>query len=688
MSALAGVLNLDGAPVDPSLLERMAERLAYRSPDGMGSWRDGAVGLAHGRLWTTPEEVGEEQPLRDPECGLALAADARIDNREELLALLGDGPGGRQAGVSDAGLILAAYRELGEGFCERLLGDFAFALWDGRRRRLLLARDALAMRQLFYAQAGQSLVFGTTIGSVLAALPERPPLNRNLIEAFLQGSYRPWIRETVHQGVLRFPPATLLVADAGGVRLRRWWRPGDTFRGAFSSDEEWVEAFGEVFERSVRCRLRGTTPVGIMAGGGLDSAAIACVARRALRGEQASLRVFALTFEETPSADEREYLDELAAWLDGVPVHRIPADHLPLGLEPVAGHGPPLDEPPISLLRSQGEALLVRAAQSGCRVVLTGDAANAVLGHSFYGDPRALGFLGWRERRAELPYFRARRGQGTLELLARALFWPRLPAGIREALRRLAGGRGKGWVRPAGPGSWRRRLPPLPRPERGRRLPPSGRWAARSIERPFDLARHGMMDVTAAWAGVEWRQPFLDRRLVDLMMHVPPRLRSWRGEDRRILRLSMRGKMPERIRRRRTKIHTNDVLQRRLRQEQRPAVERLLDKPLARRLDFVAGSTGRAFEDYWQGNGNPFGLLYFLYLESWLRLQMGTSGVNAEVSSERRKAVESGRARSDRRRRGRPYRRPELEEYGRLKELTRNLEPGDPGDVFSTSFAN
>jgi asparagine synthase (glutamine-hydrolysing) len=681
LSCFAGLLNLDGAPVDPALLARMADRLAYRSPDGMASWSDGAVGMVHGRLWTTPEEVGEEQPIADVSGRVWLAADARIDNRSELLADLRHSQPDLAEDASDTRLLLAGYQSFGARVCDRALGDFAFALWDGARRRLLLARDAMGMRQLYYARREGTLAFGSTIGSVLAALAERPPLNRQLIEAFLHDSYRHWIEGTVFAGVLRVAPGHLLTADEGGLRQQLWWELGSTFAGSFASDEEWAGGFRRVFDLAVSSRLRSATPVALLAGGGVDSAAIASTAHAATAAER--LRLYCLTFEGTPTADESDYFDELDRGLAGVASQRIPATELPLALGRVATDDQPLDEPEVYLLRSHTAALFDAAARDGCRVVLAGEGANQVLGHAFYYDPRALRHVGWRELAAELPRFRSTTGIGTAELLARAFLWPVLPAALQEVLRRLRPG-DRQWVRCAGRGSWRDRLPPLPRRALAASLGPGGRWAAHSIGRPFDLARHSAIDVTAAHAGVEWRLPFLDRRVVDLLLHAPRRLRSWHGGDRRILRLAMAGRMPERIRRRVTKSHIQDVLHGRLRYEERPAVERLLDKPRAEALEFVTGSVAAVFDNLRAGTGTAYRLLSFLCLESWLRRL--PEEIDQQMSDKRPEAPKAPEPSAESRR-GNPYHPPELQEYGSLKELTRTLSTQVPGDGFGASFA-
>ena len=140
MSAIFGIYYLEGRPVDRTDLERMLESLAHRGSDGADLWSEGPVGLGHRMLWTTPESVHEKLPLLNHTGDVVLTADARIDNRDELLAVLGL-TACPPAQVADSQLILAAYEKWGEHCPEKLLGDFAFALWDGRKQILFCARD-------------------------------------------------------------------------------------------------------------------------------------------------------------------------------------------------------------------------------------------------------------------------------------------------------------------------------------------------------------------------------------------------------------------------------------------------------------------------------------------------------------------------------------------------------------------
>lgn len=140
MSAIAGAYFLDGRPVDRAELDRMVSILAHRGPDGCGAWREGPVGVGHCMLRTTPESLRETFPLIGSGGEFVLTADARIDNRSELIAALNlvDRASGE---ITDGDLILAAYERWGEHCPGKLLGDFAFAIWDGRTRSLFCVRD-------------------------------------------------------------------------------------------------------------------------------------------------------------------------------------------------------------------------------------------------------------------------------------------------------------------------------------------------------------------------------------------------------------------------------------------------------------------------------------------------------------------------------------------------------------------
>lgn len=152
MSGIAGLFLTDARPASRPALERMVETIKHRGPQQTGLWTDGSVGLGHGLLAATPEALHESLPFYDALRNLAVTADARIDNRADLLPQLDFGPL-PPSEIPDSLLILRAYEKLGEDCPEKLLGDFAFALWDGKQQALFCARDPFGVRPFFYRNA-------------------------------------------------------------------------------------------------------------------------------------------------------------------------------------------------------------------------------------------------------------------------------------------------------------------------------------------------------------------------------------------------------------------------------------------------------------------------------------------------------------------------------------------------------
>ena len=165
MSGIVGIINLDGKPVSRELLQQMTDFMAYRGPDGRGIWSDDYIGLGHTLLCATQESLKERQPFSlDNE--VWITADARIDGRKELIGKLRSEVTANLNDVTDVELILRAYDRWGEQCVEHLLGDFAFAIWDGRKRQLFCARDHFGVKPFYYAQVGNSLILSNTLNCV------------------------------------------------------------------------------------------------------------------------------------------------------------------------------------------------------------------------------------------------------------------------------------------------------------------------------------------------------------------------------------------------------------------------------------------------------------------------------------------------------------------------------------------
>lgn len=149
MSGIVGIYHLDGRPVEQQDVQRMTDSIAHRGPDGSAVWIEGPVGLGHRMLYTTPESLHEKLPLTNRTGDLTITADARIDNRNELFSMLNFNGRPRET-IPDSEIILVAYEKWGEKCPEKLLGDFAFTIWDKRKQAIFCARDPIGIKPFYY----------------------------------------------------------------------------------------------------------------------------------------------------------------------------------------------------------------------------------------------------------------------------------------------------------------------------------------------------------------------------------------------------------------------------------------------------------------------------------------------------------------------------------------------------------
>jgi asparagine synthase (glutamine-hydrolysing) len=282
MCGITGIANLDGAPVDPRLIVRMTDAIAHRGPDGDGQHTDGAVGLGNRRLAIIDLTEAGAQPMRNDRGDVAITYNGEVYNFRELRAEL-ERAGRQFRSRSDTEVVLRAYEEWGPSFVERLNGMFAFAIWDGRSRELLLARDRYGIKPLYTAQLGSAFLFGSEIKSFLEHPDFRPELSTaHLLEYFTFQNI--FSDGTLFRGVMLLPPGHTLRVRLDGSELvrRRYWdfqfaEPDDP-----ASDDEYVEELDRLFRQAVKRQLVSDVPVGAYLSGGMDSGSITAVAARAL----------------------------------------------------------------------------------------------------------------------------------------------------------------------------------------------------------------------------------------------------------------------------------------------------------------------------------------------------------------------------------------------------------------------
>ncbi len=538
MSGLAGILRLDGAPVDPGALDAMVATMPHRAVDGRASWIDGPVGLAHLQLRTTAEAAHEHQPVQDDDAQVCLTLDGRIDNRAELRAGLGAATAGLRDG-SDAELLLRSYLRWGPACLSRVVGEFAVALWDGRQRELILARDLLGKRPLLYQRDRTAVRWASELQAVLVdpAVPRRP--NLAMVGERLSLAPRS-TTDTLFEAVQRVPPAHLVVIDDAGMRVERHWLapagpgPSRDLRGH-------VEELVRTLDDATTAALDAPSVVAAELSGGVDSSTVVATADHLVRTGRsaAELELLALVFPGEP-CDESSHIRRVAAHVGRPVVELHPA---PAGaahyLAQIDTHLDLPEPPNLGMHRD----LHVAARERGARVLLTGSGGD----EWFSGSP--------------LVYADALR---RLRLLTAAR--------VARADRQVWASRGWGHQ------LWRDGLAPLvPEPvgawidrRRGVDLPawmPRTFWEGvglvERLRRPrfkgADLARAHVAgwledgvrlqvaeagERTLARAGLEARSPLDDRRVVELALALPEGVRRHGSIPKWMLRTAMADRLP------------------------------------------------------------------------------------------------------------------------------------------------
>ena len=529
-----GILGRDGAPVDRPLLQSLAHFLSYRGPDACEVWADGSVGFGHTLLRTTYESLAENQPA-SLDRQFWITADARIDCRAELEAeLTNAGRKVRQA-APDSELILHAYAAWGEACVQHLRGDFAFAIWDGRRKILFCARDHFGIKPFYYAELGDAFLFSNTLDCMRFHPDVSEELNESAIADFLLFGLNCDVATTTFHDIRRLPPAHSLSVSAGGLRIERYWSPPTNGRIRYHRPDEYVEHFQTLMQASVTDRLR-INRAGIWLSGGLDSSAIAATARElsVKSGGTADLRAYTFGYDSLIPDREGDHARTVAEFL-GIPIRRFSMDGLQLfdrWDDPAFVPPEPVEDPFAAALFDHHGAVA-----ADCRVLLAGDGGDELMHFQMWPYTRdLLRNRNWRRLWTD--------GRQFLRLR-------RFPSrGIRSRVRRMMG---------AGAG-----FPAWFEPELTRRLSLEERWreriiGARACEHPIVPKAHASLssprwsrvfelaDPGLTHAAVEVRYPFLDLRVVNYLLAIPPF--PWTFQ-KQLVRAAMSGHLPETIRQR------------------------------------------------------------------------------------------------------------------------------------------
>lgn len=374
MCGFAGLhdVNDGGGVPDYGVLEAMSRQLAHRGPDDSGVFREGSIGFSHRRL-SIVDIAGGHQPMTNPEGTVTIVFNGEVFNypelREDLIRA-----GLRFNTDSDTEVVAQMYAHHGLDFVQHLNGQFALALWDHQRRRLILARDRVGICPLFYTDNRGSLAFASEIKALRPALTEAPTFNSDVLDEIFT-FWTPVPPRSPFTGIQELEPGHILVAESGRYSIRRYWEwsyPGQDF--AFSSVEQACEVLESILDDATRIRLRADVPVGAYLSGGLDSS---CLVSMVNRHASERLTTFSIQFEES-DLDESPYQNLLVQQLKTRhKTVRVSQQQLAEHFEDSMWH----IETPILRSAPVAMGILSRLArESGFKVVLTGEGADECLG--------------------------------------------------------------------------------------------------------------------------------------------------------------------------------------------------------------------------------------------------------------------------------------------------------------------
>ena len=586
MSGIAGFLNRDGRPAGADLVETMRQSLEYRGPDGSSSFIDGPAAMCHTLLRTVEERGREIQPISLHE-HLTIAADARIDAQDELIGRIRAKGGAASPAMSDAELILAAYDVWGESCVDYLLGDFAFAIWDGRRQQLFLVRDQMGVKPFFYSLSDALCVFSNTLDCVLVHPDVPDQLNDRTIADFLLFEVTRDHSATVYREIHRLPPGHALVVKRDSAELREYWKLPIDEPLYLGKPKAYVEQFLDLLDIAVTDRLR-IQRVGILMSGGLDSPSIAAAASKLMRGRNRGADVKAFTNCQPTVDDEHEYA-QLVADVLGIPIEfsqtqdsDAPADWIDTPIR--------TPEPVHFANYTAGFRSRCASYASHSRVAFYGE-----------GPDNALVFE-WKSHCRELV-----RNRRFLRVAADITIDTWITRKIPTPTGLFGPPRRAGSFEPGGVPVWLNkeferavdasgRLHGVVEQQRGHAHPyrPS---AYQSISTTLWLSLFGSFDSASTLAHLEMRHPFADIRLLRFLLAVP--VLPW-CRNKYLIRRAMRGTLPERVLNRPKTTLKRDLWVERVLAQGKPKF--VASKGLERYIDLRSFADGwNTGVDFWTG---------------------------------------------------------------------------------------
>jgi asparagine synthase (glutamine-hydrolysing) len=543
MCGIAGIYNFGSRQaVDPIVLQRMTDIIAHRGPDDEGHFIKGHIGLGHRRLSIIDLSRAGRQPMENGTGDIWITYNGECYNYQSFREIL-EARGYKFRSQSDTEILLCLYEEYGTEFLQMIEGMYALAIWDARHERLVLARDPIGIKPLFYYHDGSRLVFASELKALLADPQIQCQIDYSALTSFLQLMSIP-DPETIFRGIRKLLPGHYLVVEAGRVSTHEYWDIRDVMPDENASIEESALAFDDVFRQAIKSHMIADVPVGAFLSGGVDSSTVVAIAAREA---EIPLQTFAISFD-LAEFDESPHAARVAALLGTEHQRFEMTPDLVRALPRIVWHA---DEPS-GISSSLGVYFLAQAARRHLKVVLTGDGGDEVFG----GYP-------WRHRKSHLGWYRI------AARVAHRLAGPWLGGLTNGVTRRRI--RRELTTASASPGAAYELLQSLYMPDELSELLTPDVWEVARVEnreaiRKYyetlggagDLNRKLYADIKTTLVsemltkvdrmtmafGLEARVPFLDRRLVEWAFKIPDTHKVHAGEGKYVVKRAMERILP------------------------------------------------------------------------------------------------------------------------------------------------
>ena len=566
MSAIGAIFNFHQRPFtekDLRDLTALWHALSKWGPDSGRIVTTKVAGFCYQAFNTNREARLEKQPLVASD-GRILAADVRIDNRDELFAATHNILNSRS---TDAYYLMAAHNRWGMEFPFHVVGEYAFVLLDSREQRLFLCRDHVGARPLYYHHDKDRLI----VSSQLAPLLDLPGVSRDINEEYVAGymARGPRVGLTPYKHIHSVLPAhILMVTESGCSTEKRYWQLEPGREIGFSSDAEYEESFRYHVRNAVLAPLRTDRPVMIELSGGLDSSTVACIAAESIKnGETGTTRfdTVSLVYDESPTSDERQFIECVESRLDRNGIHVRDEDcrllpHVDADMDIVTPN------PVLCSLGYHG-ALRRLMRETGARVLLTGVGGDQVLGASYDPFPLLGDLLLLKKSVAlhrELRLWSQTLDQPYLSLLWNKTIVPVLPRSLQLRLRQAYLQTMPSWFNQEFVVRTKLREKKLPEPD------PFGFKLPSEIDRSISylsIVKSVSPCYRRELTCLDSSHPFGHRPLIEFLQAIPFEQFLRPRENRSLMRRALRDLLPEKIARRKTKGNPSEGLARAIARE-------------------------------------------------------------------------------------------------------------------------